>query len=419
MKGLRVLGLSMKMVKMDYMNSQSIERDKLESNMIFLGLLIVQNKVKAQTKPSLEILQNARMKMVMATGDNMMTAISVAKECCLIKPDAPIFMMEVDKEGKLVWNPVETVIEEEDRLENLNIIASSQRKSVLNLEMTESSFSKYMINFLPDTIHFKDDTTKRMKDSLTTKDIAEKVENDDANYIDSEVFRIDINIDQLINHPNSDSQVIAITGSTFEKLWRFNNNFENNKDLNSKIYYDVFRHILKNAAIYARMAPEHKTLLVDCLREEEFTVCMCGDGANDCGALRAADVGVSLSLEEASIAAHFTSSIPDISCIIKVLREGKASLVTSIQCFKYMMLYSLIQFYAVTLLNIFNSYLADNQFLICDLFIIFPIAIFLARTGAYEKLTYHIPTGALISVPIVSSIIMQGVIQFLCQVNNY
>ncbi len=40
MKGLRVLGLSMKMVKMDYINSQSIEREKLESNMIFLKDLI-------------------------------------------------------------------------------------------------------------------------------------------------------------------------------------------------------------------------------------------------------------------------------------------------------------------------------------------------------------------------------------------
>lgn len=56
---------------------------------------------------------------------------------------------------------------------------------------------------------------------------------------------------------------------------------------------------------------------------------MCGDGANDCSALKAADVGVSLSDAEASIAAPFTSKISDISCVVKVLREGRAALVTS------------------------------------------------------------------------------------------
>ena len=56
---------------------------------------------------------------------------------------------------------------------------------------------------------------------------------------------------------------------------------------------------------------------------------MCGDGANDCGALKTADVGISLSEAEASIAAPFTSRIQDISCVIKVFREGRAALITS------------------------------------------------------------------------------------------
>ena len=44
-KGLRVLALSAKMLKMDFMQSQKIERSSVESNMIFLGLLGVQNKL--------------------------------------------------------------------------------------------------------------------------------------------------------------------------------------------------------------------------------------------------------------------------------------------------------------------------------------------------------------------------------------
>ena len=40
------------------------------------------------------------------------------------------------------------------------------------------------------------------------------------------------------------------------------------------------------------------------------------------------------------------------------------------------------------------------------------------RTGAFKELTPHQPTGALISMPIISSVILQSLIQLIAQVKN-
>jgi cation-transporting ATPase 13A3/4/5 len=77
---------------------------------------------------------------------------------------------------------------------------------------------------------------------------------------------------------------------------------------------------------------------------------MVGDGANDCGALKAAHAGISLSEAESSVASPFTSKEPNIGCIVEVIREGRSALVTSFAIFKYMAAYSLMQFASVMIL---------------------------------------------------------------------
>jgi len=74
-------------------------------------------------------------------------------------------------------------------------------------------------------------------------------------------------------------------------------------------------------------------------------------------------VGVSLSEAEASIAAPFTSQIQDISCIVVLLKEGRCALTTSFQTFKYIEIYSMIQFITVCCLYAIGSNLSDFQFL--------------------------------------------------------
>ena len=75
------------------------------------------------------------------------------------------------------------------------------------------------------------------------------------------------------------------------------------------------------AKVFARMSPDEKHELVEKLQSIDYCCGFCGDGANDCGALKAADVGISLSDAEASVAAPFTSRVFEISCVPKVIRS--------------------------------------------------------------------------------------------------
>lgn len=78
--------------------------------------------------------------------------------------------------------------------------------------------------------------------------------------------------------------------------------------------------MLNRGQVFARMSPDEKHELVEKLQSIDYTVGFCGDGANDCGALKAADVGISLSEAEASVAAPFTSRVFDISCVPRIIR---------------------------------------------------------------------------------------------------
>lgn len=145
---------------------------------------------------------------------------------------------------------------------------------------------------------------------------------------------------------------------------------------------------------------------------------MCGDGANDCGALRAAHTGISLSELESSVAAPFTSQNPDISCVSHVLREGRAALTTSFGVFKFMIAYSLTEFLSVAFLYYFDSNLTDFQFLYIDVALIVNFAFFFGMTEAYTGKLWKVPplTSLLGLIPLfslVGQLVLIGIAQYL------
>jgi magnesium-transporting ATPase (P-type) len=132
-------------------------------------------------------------------------------------------------------------------------------------------------------------------------------------------------------------------------------NYKNNEE----IYRDLIKEIDKKGKIFYRMNPFNKVDLVNFFKEERTNiVAMCGDGANDCGALLSSDVGISIGHREGyNITSHFFSSEESISCIETIIKNGRACYENNIILFKYMVLYAMIQ-----MMNTINLYLIFSDF---------------------------------------------------------
>lgn len=69
-----------------------MKRSEAEINLEFIGFIIFENKLKPSTTGVLDELSQAGIRKVMCTGDNILTAISVARECNLIDRNAHCFV---------------------------------------------------------------------------------------------------------------------------------------------------------------------------------------------------------------------------------------------------------------------------------------------------------------------------------------
>ncbi|KAJ7594428.1 P-type ATPase [Mycena floridula] len=345
-RGYRVIAIAGKSIQgLSWLKAQRMKREQAETGLRFLGLVIFENKIKPGTGPAIHALRSAHLACRMITGDNPLTAVSVARECGLINQVAHVFSPAFIRgnaatpTSKLEWSCMDDF---------------------------EWKLDRYSLKPTAPPAHHTVD-----EDDVESQDYS-----------------------------------LVVTGDVFR--WMIN-----------YAPLETLQRMLVKAQIFARMSPDEKNEIVERLQGLGYTVLMCGDGANDCAALKAADVGISLSEAEASVAAPFTSSTADIGCVLDLIKEGRAALVTSFSCFKYMALYSLIQFTSVTLLYSFASSLGDFQFLYIDLFIIIPVAVTMGRTLPYERIYPKRPTASLVSKKVLSSIIGQILISSVIQLWAY
>lgn len=76
-----------------------VSRDFIESELSFLGLLVMENKLKPQTTGVIKDLQTCNIRTIMATGDNVLTGMSVARQCEILDAKKEVWLGELSTSG--------------------------------------------------------------------------------------------------------------------------------------------------------------------------------------------------------------------------------------------------------------------------------------------------------------------------------
>lgn len=117
-KGYRVIAAAFRPLpsSINYTKMQRLSREEVESDLIFLGLIVLENKLKPETTPVISKLKEANLRLVIVTGncdetnrrenskyvftkymfigDNLLTAVSVARDCGIILPEQDVVAIQ-------------------------------------------------------------------------------------------------------------------------------------------------------------------------------------------------------------------------------------------------------------------------------------------------------------------------------------
>ncbi|KRH93474.1 HAD ATPase, P-type, family IC, partial [Pseudoloma neurophilia] len=297
------------------------QNDIEEKDMKLLALLIFENSLKPDTPLVIHHLSNLQFKMTIATGDNLLTAISIARRTGMTNLPIVIPYYNNNQENQFV------------------------------LDDEEIPFEWYCIP--PDGHSLKHEPDYSF-DPIRKKCFYGKEETAYNIAIEGKEFSL------LFNNERKNT--------AFQR-----NPLSNGSSFNEEPSDSLESLVLEKCVVYGRMSPDDKKLLVSLIPS-----LFVGDGANDVGALQESKIGLAINANNCTLNSSFISTTDTLLTVCKLIEEGRNSLIISFNTFFFTLYGSLLQFLSLTIMTLKCLFVSEIGTMHFDMAIVLIFALFLS-----------------------------------------
>lgn len=334
LSGARVLALGIKEMPDNLkMNSiRSIPREEAESNLKFVGFLVFKCPLKPDSKAAIHALKQSSHRVAMITGDNILTAISTAKELDMLY-SSKILVLDNDPafSAQLVYDDSIVEVTEfsfENDYHDHSIALTGNVVDYLAREHPD--FFNKILPFVSVYARTSPNQKEFVLTTLKSLGYITLMCGDGTNDVGA-LKQAHIGVALLDGKPEELKQIL----NQMQRLAMKKRQAEAEQ---TRLKWQARLEAYKQAQANGEPLPQE---FISASLQQKLDEIAAG----------AEDEAPMVKLGDASVAAPFTSKISTIESVCNIIRQGRCTLVTTIQMYKILALNSLISAYGLSVLH--------------------------------------------------------------------
>ncbi|KZZ99013.1 cation-transporting ATPase 4 [Moelleriella libera RCEF 2490] len=451
-KGSRVLALAYKQLTVDSELGASkindLKREKVESDLIFAGFLVLHCPLKEDAKQAVQMLNESSHRVVMITGDNPLTAVHVAREVEIVDRDVLILDAPEDNVGgkKLVWKSVDDKISiPVDPTKAIDTgILKSKDLCVTGYALAQFKDQSGWNSLLRHTWVYARVSPKQKEDILLglkgmgyytlmagdgtndvgalkqahigvallngTKEDLTRIAEHARNTRMKDVYQKQCDLMKRFNQPAPPVPLMIAhlypPGPGNPNFMKAAEREAKAKKMTTEDYIKAQGHPTETI-----VSPGAQSLATPTnTRQAEAQKKAAGLADKLASGMLEAELGddepPTLKLGDASVAAPFTSKLRDVIAIPNIIRQGRCTLVATIQMYKILALNCLISAYSLSVLYLEGIKFGDTQYTVSGM-LMSVCFLSISRAKVVEGLSKERPQPNIFNIYIIGSILGQ------------